>query len=153
MKSHHSHTVSRIERSHSPRFAAGAIAATVMIVLLWVPAFAEENAAADGPAVPPGQENLLLDMFGPGAPLPGCELIDGQVNYTVIKLTYSCSGSEIEYELTHRSKGGRGATLTDQFAVTLTSGSPPRGFADALVSLVRSREAEFEWVWPGDVPR
>lgn len=150
MKPARSYTASlscRIARPHSLRRAANAMAATAMSMLLWAPVFAEQDTAADEPAIPPGQEDLLLDMLGPGAPLP-CELVDGQVNYTVIKLTYACAGGEVEYELAHRSKAGRGATPTDQFAITLTSGSPPPGFADALVSVIRSREAEFEWVLP-----
>lgn len=124
--------------------------AVVLGVLLCSPAFGAEEMVGDGPAIPPGQENLLLDMLGPGAPLPGCELADGQVNYTVVVLTYDCAGSEVEYELAHRSKGTRAATPTDRFAITLVSGTPPRGFSDALVSLIRSREGEFEWVWPGE---
>jgi hypothetical protein len=124
-----------------------------MSLLLCRPGLAQaERAPADGPAIPPGQENLLLDMLGAGAGLPGCELIDGQVKYTTIKATYSCGEREIEYELAHRSKAGPDATTTDQFAVTLLSGEPPRDFADALISLIRSREGEFDWYWPGDNP-
>jgi hypothetical protein len=92
-------------------------------------------------------------MLGSGSALPFCELIDGQVKYTVVKATYGCGDSEIGYELTHRSQAAPGATLTDHFAVKLTNGSPPpAAFDEALVALVRSREGEFEWVWPGDQP-
>ena len=153
IKPHRNYTASprgRIACAHSLQGAAGVIVAAVVSLLSCAPVFAEADAAAEGPAIPPGQENLLLDILGPGAPLPDCELVDGQVNYTVITLTYACSSGEIEYQLAHRSKGGRGATPTDQFAITLKSGSPPRGFGDALISLVRARESEFEWVWPGD---
>ena len=48
-------------------------------------------------------------------------------------------------ELRHPSAAPAGATLTAQFAVIVQSGSPPPGLADALVSLIRSREAAFVW--------
>jgi hypothetical protein len=132
------------------------VVAAVVTLLLCLPVLAQEasgagnTAAPAGPAIPPGQEELLLEMLGMGAALPDCELVDGQVNFTVITATYGCTSGEVTYDLSHRSKADRNATPTDQFAITLTSGSPPRGFSDALVSLVRSREAEFEWMWPGD---
>jgi hypothetical protein len=127
-----------------------AVAAGGLGLLLCSPLLASEETVGDAPAIPPGQENLLLEMLGPGAPLPGCELVDGQVNFTVVNLTYECAGGEIEYELAHRSQGTRESTPTDKFAITLISGTPPRGFADALVSMVRAREREFEWIWPGE---
>ena len=124
--------------------------AVAMGVLFCNPTFGDDEVADAGPAIPPGQENLLLEMLGPGAPLPGCELADGQVNYTVVALTFDCAGGAVEYELAHRSKATRAATPTNLFAITLVSGTPPRGFPDALVSLIRSRENEFEFVWPGE---
>jgi hypothetical protein len=72
------------------------------------------------------------------------------VKYTVIKVTYACSKGDVVYELAHRSQAQAGAMITDQFAITLTSGKPPGGFAEALTSLVRSNEDDFEWYWPGD---
>jgi hypothetical protein len=135
---------------HRPAALAVALFA---IALAGTPASGGEGPIGDGPAIPPGRENLLLDILGPGAALP-CELIDGQVSYTVVKLTYACSGGgEVQYELAHRSRGEGAATLTDQFAITRKSGTPPPGFADALVSLIRARENEFEWIWPGDSPQ
>jgi hypothetical protein len=123
-----------------------------MSLAVGVPSFAGTDSAADGPAIPPGQENLILQMLGVGAPLSGCDLVDGQVHYTTIKATYACDDSQVEYQLAHRSKAGADTTATDQFAVTLTSGSPPSGFADALVGVIRSREGEFEWLWLGGDP-
>lgn len=125
-----------------------ALAVTAVIALLCAPAFAQEETVADEPAIPPGQEQLLLEMLGLGASLPACDLVDGQVQYTKIKATYGCDQSEIEYELTHPGDAGRDAIRTDQFAITRKSGTPPEGFENALVSLIRSREAEFEWYWP-----
>jgi hypothetical protein len=138
----------RLFRIAVSRRAAGLVVIAAMCTLLWAPAFAEQGGLPDGPAIPPGQELLLLEMLGLGAPLPGCDLVDGQVKYTVVKATYACADDEISYELKHRSLGDAASTSTDQFAVKLTSGSAPKGFADALIALIRSREAEFEWVWP-----
>ena len=153
MKPRHRQTASlsyRIVGAASLRRGAEALVATVMIMPLWFPVFAEQGATADEPAIPPGQEDLLLDMLGHGAALADCVLVDGQVKYTIINATYACSGGDIEYRLTHRSEAQPGTTATDQFALELTSGTPPRGFEEALVSVVRSKEAEFEWYWPGD---
>jgi len=131
-----------------PRRVAELVVVAAMCTLVSAPTLAEQGGMPDGPAIPPGQEQLLLEMLGLGAPLPGCDLVDGQVKYTVIKATYACADDEVSYELKHRSQADASSTPTDQFALKLTSGSAPKGFADALLSLIRSRESEVEWVWP-----
>jgi hypothetical protein len=150
--------IARRMQVNSVRALCRAMAFAGMLALAAVPAGAAGSEKADavaaavekGPAIPPGQESLLLEMLGLGGVLPDCYLVDGQVKYTVASATYACSAGDLEYELAHRSQGAAGATFTDQFALTLRQGLPPAGFGEALASLVRSREAEFEWVWPGD---
>jgi len=95
--------------------------------------------------IPPGQEELISAMLGAGVTLAGCTFTGGEVIYTTIKATYACSGGPAVFELTHPSTASREAIQTAQFAITLQSGSPPRSLADALVSLIRSREDAFEW--------
>jgi hypothetical protein len=144
----HSASLSWIACGRCLRRAAGAT--TTLCALLLAPVVVAQNGAADAdePAIPPGQEELLADMLGQGATLPECDLVDGQANYTTITATYACPNGEVVFTLAHRSQGGRSATPTERFAITLQSGSPPHGFADALVSRVRSREGDFEWKWP-----
>src|SRR5262245_28129073 len=89
-------------------------AAIALSLVLCVPLFAEGGNASEGLAIPPGQENLLLQMLGVGKPLAGCDLVDGQVQHTSIKATYACEENNVEYRLTHRSLGGPGSTATDQ---------------------------------------
>jgi hypothetical protein len=128
--------------------AAGAI---LVGALLFTPALAADEAPVPaGPMIPPGQEELLLAMLGKGMTLAGCTLTGGEVVYTTITATYACAGGPAVFELSHPSTAARSAIQTAQFALTLQSGSPPRSLADALVSLIRSREDAFEWeILPG----
>jgi hypothetical protein len=95
--------------------------------------------------IPPGQEELLTAMLGKGLTLAGCTLTDGAVVYTKVEATYACSGGTAVFELMHPSMAPPSAVETDQFAITLQSGSPPRSLTDSLVSLIRAREDQFEW--------
>lgn len=105
----------------------------------------EQGAEED--VVPPGQEELLAEMLGKGRTLPGdCRLQDGQANGPVIRGTYECSSGAVTVELRHPSKKEWSSTRTSNFAVKVTSGSPPPGFEDALVALIRSREGDFHWL-------
>jgi hypothetical protein len=114
---------------------------------------AGDPAPADGtlPAgadlvIPAGQEELLADMLGRGAEFPdGCRLINGQVEYRVVKARYQCPAGEVIFELAHPSRAAATAPRTDRFAITLQSGSPPDSLVPALASRIRSKEAGFEW--------
>lgn len=100
-----------------------------------------------GLVVPGGQEDLLAAMLGRGAALPeGCRLESGDVNGSRILSTYACPGGPVVLELRHPSNASSDAVVTDQFAVTVQSGSPPAGLRDTVVGLIRAREAEFKWV-------
>jgi len=101
----------------------------------------------DGPVVPTGQDELIADMLGRGATLPGgCQLEAGDVNGSVIRSTYTCPSGNVVFELRHPTKAPPGALRTDQFAITVHAGSPPAGLQDALASLIRTREAKFKWL-------
>jgi hypothetical protein len=101
------------------------------------------------PVVPPGNEELLSDMLGRGAPLPDeCKFAGGGADGPVIQSRYKCSSGEVVFELAHPTNIDKPATqTTEQFAVTLQKGSPPAGLVDVLVWLIRSRESDFEWAW------
>lgn len=101
----------------------------------------------EGPVVPPGQDELLADMLGRGATLPaGCQFDSGDVNGSVIRSTYTCPSGNVVFELRHPSTAPPDAVRTDQFGITIHSGSPPAGLQDALASLVRAREGQFKWL-------
>jgi hypothetical protein len=113
-------------------------------------AFADQAEPGGEAVVPEGRDELLGEMLGKGATLPdGCKLNEGRVEYTTVKATYGCPTGEVVYELSHPSRAGGGAARTDRFALTLQSGSPPAGLEPALIALIRSREAAFEWKWIG----
>jgi hypothetical protein len=103
--------------------------------------------AAGGIVVPPGQEQLLGQLLGLGATLPGqCQFDNGDANGPIIHATYKCGDSEVVFELHHPSAAPAAAPRTAQFALVLRSGTPPPGLSDALLSLLRAREAEFHWL-------
>lgn len=110
---------------------------------------AEDTEEGTGEAViPSGQDELLAQMLGQGATLPGaCKFAGGSVEHTIVRATYTCPQGEVVFELRHPGTAPSGATRTERFAITLQSGSPPNGLADALVTLVRARETAFEWKW------
>jgi len=100
----------------------------------------------DEPVIPGGQDGLLETMLGKGATLPGgCTLAGAEARYTTVRATYACSGGESVFELAHPSTAPAAAIHTARFALTLLRGSPPPDLAGALESLIRSREAAFEW--------
>jgi len=107
---------------------------------------AAENEGPAEPVIPAGQEELLAAMLGKGAALPGgCKLDAGDVDRSSIKATYACSEGNVVFQLTHPSNAPAKATHTTHFAITLLSGTPPAGLAEAVEQLVRSREGTFEW--------
>ncbi len=108
------------------------------------------EAAPDAPGIPPGQEELLLEMLGKGAALPGgCEVKDVGIVYTVIEAHYACRHGEVVLELTHSSEAYDTDTQTADFAIAVLDGSPPPTLVDVLSLRVQEREGAFEWVIPG----
>jgi hypothetical protein len=108
---------------------------------------AGETPPGDGDLViPPGQEQLLGEMLGQGAELPdGCRLVNGEIEYRVVKARYDCPAGEVILELAHPSRAAATAPHTDRFAITVQSGSPPDSLVTALESRIRSKEAGFQW--------
>jgi hypothetical protein len=129
----------------------------VLAALLFASTLAAEDGSLDQsldlhePVVPPGQDQLLAEMVGRGAPLPDdCKFAGGGADGPVIQTTYTCPSGKIVFELVHPDNAGDEATLTEQFAITLKSGTPPEGLEEVLVWLIRQREADFEWLWLTD---
>ena len=128
---------------------SGAASVALLCALLFAPALAADSPpVSPDPMIPPGEEELLADMLGRGVSPAGCQLTGAAVEYSIVKATYACAEGEAVFELRHPSSASASAIQTAQFAITLLSGSPPHSLADALVSLIRSREDAFEWEWP-----
>src|SRR5262245_40231040 len=106
---------------------------------------ADDGDAPVAPVIPPGEEALIASMLGRGKALPNCTLVSGGVEFNVITATYSCIYGQVTIALDHPRNATSNSTQTGQFAVRVQSGSPPPGFEDALVTLVRSQEGSFEW--------
>lgn len=108
----------------------------------------KQSEPAAGAVVPAGREELLADMLGRGASLPGgCQFKSGEVEYSLVKGVYACPAGEVVVELMHPSEVPPSAATTDRFALTVSRGGAPDGLVDALVARIRAREAEFEWDW------
>jgi hypothetical protein len=119
---------------------------------LVVPAFAvgSEDSDAYKPAIPPGQEKLLLEMLGDKAWLPeGCKLANGRVKYTVVEVKYECPWGKTVVEFAHAGTVESPDAETAQFAITVRKGSAPVNLADVVAEYIRSQEDDFEWTWPG----
>ncbi len=109
-----------------------------------------EPAGGRQAVIPPGQEELLVNMLGKGIELPGpCKLSGAEAKQTMIRADYACPSGAIAVELYHPDNAPSGAAKTAQFAVVIPAGSPPDGFRDALVERVKAHEAPFEWKWVG----
>lgn len=106
---------------------------------------AAEVTPIEGEVIPPGQEGLLAEMLGLGAPLAGCQFTDGKADGPIVRSTYTCPGGALVIELLHPDKAPATALRTAKFAVVVESGSPPPGFTDELASRIRSRESAFQW--------
>ena len=138
-------------RPASRRMTCGrgvALAAVLCALLAASVVAADDDYPTGDPAIPPGEEEVIASMLGRGLALQYCTLASGGVDYTVIKATYDCLGGAVTLELGHPRNATVTSTQTAQFAVTVQSGSPPPGFQDALASLIRSHEQNFEWSWP-----
>lgn len=121
-----------------------------MMLIAAVPLMAVGQDGADAvesPAIPPGQEDLLLDMLGKGASLPGgCQIRDGRVRYTVVEVSYTCSLGDVVVELAHSSEALESEVQTRQFALSVLEGSAPTSLIDVLSTRILEREDGFEWV-------
>jgi len=104
-------------------------------------------------AIAPGQEELLAEMLGRGAELPGgCRMTSGSVERDRARASYDCAGGTAEVVLGQPQAAPAGALPTDKFGVSVRSGSPPAGFVDALTDRIRSAEAGFRWSRLGETP-
>jgi hypothetical protein len=140
------------------RMALDATAALAVLLCVATAGGQTETATATAPTggdqaqiqpfvVPPGQEDLLAQMLGDGATLPGqCKFTDGQVTGPVVRSTYACADGEVVIELHHPDDAPATEPHTAQFAVIVHSGSPPAGLVDAIVSLIRAHESSFHWL-------
>jgi len=98
--------------------------------------------------IPPGREDLLAEMLGRGETLPGqCSFGSGEAKNDTVTASYACSTGTVVLTLRHPSKASPDATLTEQFAIAVQTGSPPAGLVEAVAARIRSREKAFEWTW------
>jgi hypothetical protein len=115
-------------------------------------------AAAETPlttafVIPAGEESRLADVLGSGQELAGgCRFSGGQVESSLVHATYKCPGGEVVVDLRHPEAAPADAVRTENFAVTVASGSPPPGFSEALLARIREREGEFAWKQVGGGP-
>jgi len=127
----------------------GVALAAVLCTLLGASVVAADDDGDTGdPVIPPGEEQLIANMLGKGIGLQYCNLVSGGVEYSVIKATYNCLGNQVMVELGNPRNATATSIQTGQFAITVQSGSPTAGFQDALASLVRSQEGNFQWTLP-----
>lgn len=97
-------------------------------------------------AIPPGQEDLLAEMLGRGAALPGgCRFSGGQVQAAIVVAEYDCGGQAVVVELRHRGDAPAEVPRTERFAIVVRSGAAHPDLITALESRIRSREAGLEW--------
>jgi hypothetical protein len=132
-----------------PMCPRGLALAAALCALLVTSVVAADDDSPVAPVIPPLDEQLVANLLGRGMTLNLCTLVRGGVEFDVIKATYTCLvGGEVTLELDHPRNATPTSIRTGQFALTVKSGSPPRGFQDALASLVRSQEGSFQWSWP-----
>jgi len=96
--------------------------------------------------IPPGHEELFAAMLGRGAPLPdGCTFATGQIEPTLVRGVYSCSGDRVVVELRHPSAAPADADRTAKIAIVTTEGKPPTALLTTLRERIREREGAFAW--------
>jgi hypothetical protein len=104
------------------------------------------TSAVDALFIPPGQEELFAAMLGRGATLPeGCAFATGQIERTLVRGVYTCSGERIVVELRHPSAAPADAARTAKIAIVTTEGAPPAALLASLRERVREREGAFAW--------
>jgi hypothetical protein len=136
-----------------PRAVLAAL--TVLGALQWPASAPATPSAAEREAViQPGQETILADMLGQGMTLPdGCAFTGGHVEAEIVAATYRCATGDVRIELRHPSAASPDARRTEQFALTVTAGTPPPALIDALASRIRDHEDGFQWTWQPVVPK
>jgi lysophospholipase L1-like esterase len=98
------------------------------------------------PVIERGQEDLLADMLGRGAALPGdCAWAGATVEQTRVLSWYTCAGQRVDLELRHRDDAPDATTRSAQFAFRARGIAAPPGLLDALAARFRTREAAFRW--------
>jgi hypothetical protein len=101
---------------------------------------------AEPPVIPAGMEPLFADMLGSGASLPaGCKFTDGKIERTTVLATYACQDGEVVLELVHPDGAPPGGVRTENFALSVKSGTAPQGLTDAIAERIRAREGAFSW--------
>lgn len=102
--------------------------------------------ALDARFIPPGKEDLFAAMLGRGAALPdGCVFATGQIERTLVRGAYTCSGERIVVELRHPSAAPADAVRTAKLAIVTTEGTPPAALLASLRERIREREDAFAW--------
>jgi hypothetical protein len=145
MRSVHHRPASRWRMTCGRAVALAVVSCTLLVAS--VVAASEAESPTTEPVIPPGQEALIAGMLGRGMALPDCTLVSCGVDHTVIVATYSCLDGDVTLELGHPQNATDTSFETAEFAITVQSGTPPPDLQYALVSLVRSREADFVWGW------
>lgn len=104
------------------------------------------TSAPDALFIPPGNEELFAAMLGRGATLPdGCAFATGQIERTLVRGSYTCSGERIVVELRHPSAAPADAMRTAKLAIVATEGTPPAALLASLRERVQEREDGFSW--------
>jgi len=106
----------------------------------------DDGRPATFPAIPPGEESLIAGMLGRGTLVRDCKLVSCGVQVDVIKAAYHCPHGDVAVELGHPENATVPSTETGQFAITVKAGTPPPGFAEEILSRIRSRENNFTWI-------
>ena len=125
----------------------------VSCAFLLAPVFAmeEEPPVCDEPVVPPGQDALLAAMLGRGAALPdACTFAEGLADGPIIRARYACPSGDVVFALVHPTNAAPTSLQTERFALALQSGSASDELVGALLFLIRSGEASFDWKVPAD---
>lgn len=107
-----------------------------------------EHNEEGGAVIIPGKEALLAAMLGQGATLPGkCAFLGGQIERSFVQAKYQCPEGEVALDVRHVKAASAPLAKTEQFAITVANGTPPAGLVDEVASLIRGKEAGFEWKW------
>lgn len=100
------------------------------------------------PVVPSGHDELISKMLGRGAALPdGCTFGGGVSDGPLITSKYACPSGNVVLHVVHPDNATDSAVETERFAIMIESGAPPTTLTEALGSLFRASEADFEWLW------
>ena len=97
--------------------------------------------------IPPDREEVLAEVLGARGPMPGgCQLTEGDIQFSVINATYVCNGNEITLLLSHPSKAGANPlATTDTFAISAKAGNAPAELVKALTDRIDAVGDRFAW--------